>query len=969
MMWRLHLVMLYGTFACLCCAQTSYQNGFPALQGNIADDSLRILASRVAAYARKAPQEIVSVHMDNNCYFLGDTIWYKAYVLRDGKMTPSDISGVLYTELINPDGYLFERQTLRLHEGVANGSFCLNDTTYAGYYELRAYTRWQLNWGQHEHPRTKGTNRWFLSKDLAKDFYRDYDKLYSRVFPVYDKPQAPGDYSQIMSPRPLRRYYKLHKEQLDAKVSFFPEGGAWVEGVEQRLAFEATSEKGEHLDGHLQIKDRKGNTIAEARTEHRGRGLLTIRATPGEEYHAEFLWGNGVNTEVKLPKRESEGVSIRAEESTQGIKVHVMRHGMQNIPLGMTIMQNGAVRYQCDADSGIIIVPRDCLDVGVAQITTFDQNGRIWADRLIFCGQDKTGTGNVSLIGLPHTLGAYDRADIKVKANVGGIISIAIRDAAHSPSTYDNGNLLTEALLCSQIKGFVESPGYYFESDDSLHRLHLDLLLMVQGWRRHEWRQMTLPFQLLEPFEISPILRGDVNRYIARDTEDFYYTVPVQDINVFRNAFPTSGACGPKIEEVRRRVEDATKTADMVTILDADVSQANVNVDLPSNANKPTVNAEANWYSKGGNNLKLSSKKEEALLSGFYSTAMDGGDPADSQFISPLKTEVNVRAEFSVLSNQAQTKNAVINTDTRHGLFAIQAPHADTPYYLHLIATKNGKKEDMVSNADEHPAYSIRLRTHYPRFVKPYSFYQTRSPMQTDDVMTITNDSTTAMAEVTVGARRGGLRKLDLNKPALVVDAYEAYNQVVDAGLMPAWLPGSLFFSLNLARLYIGDMGQPRTYELERRWSGHTATYFTDIKEQLRYNHLRNLDRVLIYTDYAPRLEGDDRYQTVNLPSVTVNLVSLPDNMERPTNRDRQYVMKGYNVCEDFYHPHYEQKPLPQHTDYRRTLYWNPNLKLDSNGEASITLWGNSRECYPAASVEGISTTGNILTGKAEEER
>ena len=176
--------------------QMSFARGrFPSLRGEIADDSLRTLASQVASYARKAPQEIVSVHMDNNCYFLGDTLWYKAYVLRDGKMTPSDISGVLYAELLNQDGYLVERQALRLRDGMASGSFCIPDTAYAGYYELRAYTRWQLNWGEHEHPRQKATSRWFLRKDMAREFYRDYDKLYSRVFPVYDKPGEAGDYS------------------------------------------------------------------------------------------------------------------------------------------------------------------------------------------------------------------------------------------------------------------------------------------------------------------------------------------------------------------------------------------------------------------------------------------------------------------------------------------------------------------------------------------------------------------------------------------------------------------------------------------------------------------------------------------------------------------------------------------------------------------------------------------------------
>lgn len=144
-------VLLLLLFVCAgqCLGQTVSQPGqFPAVQGELADDSLRMLASQVVSYARNTPQEIVSVHMDNNCYFLGDTIWYKAYVLRDGKMTPSDISCVLYAELFNQDGYLVERQSLRLRNGMGSGSFCLPDTAYAGYYELRAYTRWQLNWGR-----------------------------------------------------------------------------------------------------------------------------------------------------------------------------------------------------------------------------------------------------------------------------------------------------------------------------------------------------------------------------------------------------------------------------------------------------------------------------------------------------------------------------------------------------------------------------------------------------------------------------------------------------------------------------------------------------------------------------------------------------------------------------------------------------------------------------------------------------
>ena len=107
-------------------------------------------AERLQKFGKGMQQEQIFIHTDNTCYFLGDTIYYKAYVRRsDG--TPSKLSTVLYTELLNQDGYLVNRNLLELKDGQAHGTFVLQDTLYGGYYELRAYTRWQLNWGLYEH--------------------------------------------------------------------------------------------------------------------------------------------------------------------------------------------------------------------------------------------------------------------------------------------------------------------------------------------------------------------------------------------------------------------------------------------------------------------------------------------------------------------------------------------------------------------------------------------------------------------------------------------------------------------------------------------------------------------------------------------------------------------------------------------------------------------------------------------------
>ena len=77
--------------------------GNPQDEGVNAYDSLKTYAETVSNYGKKYPQEIVFVHMDNTCYFLGDTLYYKAYVQRSDKGVPSNISQVLYAELFNQD--------------------------------------------------------------------------------------------------------------------------------------------------------------------------------------------------------------------------------------------------------------------------------------------------------------------------------------------------------------------------------------------------------------------------------------------------------------------------------------------------------------------------------------------------------------------------------------------------------------------------------------------------------------------------------------------------------------------------------------------------------------------------------------------------------------------------------------------------------------------------------------------------
>lgn len=95
------------------------------------------------------PRETVYLHTDNASYIQGDTLWYKAYVVRASTLRPdSTLSRTLYVELLNDAGTLLQRSVLRLDSiGQAHGNFALTPPLQNGFYEIRAYTRAMTNWG------------------------------------------------------------------------------------------------------------------------------------------------------------------------------------------------------------------------------------------------------------------------------------------------------------------------------------------------------------------------------------------------------------------------------------------------------------------------------------------------------------------------------------------------------------------------------------------------------------------------------------------------------------------------------------------------------------------------------------------------------------------------------------------------------------------------------------------------------
>ena len=228
--------------------------------------------------------------------------------------------------------------------------------------------------------------------------------------------------------------------------------------------------------------------------------------------------------------------------------------------------------------------------------------------------------------------------------------------------------------------------------------------------------------------------------------------------------------------------------------------------------------------------------------------------------------------------------------------------------------------------------------------------------------------------------KRRGKRAIDYNKPAYVCDAYDLYNQLTDYGLSYGKYD-MRGFPRQVCRFLFGNMGRYQAYNIDARLDGHTfyrtydksgqygsAALYEQSKWQNRspqqiYNSilLKRLQDIRVFTDYEPRNEDStmvyDRYSA----DATVEYVPIPDDGKQVTYRDRHIILPGINAPEAFYQPDYSQQTPVQPTDYRRTLYWNPNAMFDEEGRFTATFYNNSKETRIRISAAGITSDGQFI--------
>lgn len=124
---------------------------------------------------------------------------------------------------------------------------------------------------------------------------------------------------------------------------------------------------------------------------------------------------------------------------------------------------------------------------------------------------------------------------------------------------------------------------------------------------------------------------------------------------------------------------------------------------------------------------------------------------------------------------------------------------------------------------------------------------------------------------------------------------------------------------------------------------------------------LEDIDRVDLYLGTKAWVFGTD------VGAGVVN-VTMRNGLSRSTSsyfNNKVLHLAGYQKPVEYYFPRYEQgaRPSTLEPDLRRTLYWNPYLRMVKDTPLQLSFYSADLPTHYSLRIEGITSTGRIVEG------
>jgi hypothetical protein len=425
---------------------------------------------------------------------------------------PLDVSKVAYVELLDNANQPIVQAKIALDKMGGNGSLYLPVTTQSGNYKLRVYSNWM--------------------KNFSTDYF--FEKVVSIV-----------NTQQIAAP-PLAPPAAMYD------IQFFPEGGNLVNGVQSKIAFKITDQRGKGVDAKLAIVNNAKDTVQMIESVKFGMGNFKLTPETGQHYAAVITTPNGkkVNRDLPIPFNSGFVMNLLDDGGKQ-LKITVQAVADERAPaplmLYLFVHTRGAVKVAAAAgvQNGVsnFIIDKDLLGDGISHFTVFTSERSPVCERLYFKPPSEMVSVKITSDQVSYQqrqkitigLSSNDQQSRPVAANMS--MAVYRLDSLQSPTA----NGISEYLwLCSDLPGNVESPEYYFNTSGAAVNETMDNLMLTNGWRRFKWEEVLQ--SKIPVFEFAPEFNGHlitgkiVNTKPGGNTANINAYLSVQGTPRFRTA-------------------------------------------------------------------------------------------------------------------------------------------------------------------------------------------------------------------------------------------------------------------------------------------------------------------------------------------------------------------------------------------------------------------------------------------------
>jgi len=422
------------------------------------NDPIETIKNSLSTYRINYGPEKVYVHHDKPYYMAGEMLWLKAYVVDAISRQATTKSGVLYVDLYNDLGDLIERLTLPIENGEAMGDINLPDDLEEGNYRLTAFTQYMRNFGDDT----------FFEKEI---FILPSNETLGHMGATTDQ---------------------------SLNLQFFPESGDLVAGLENTVAFKAVDERGLGIKISASLFDDQGKKILEFSDGHTGMGSFAFTPESGREYFAKINFRDGQTIDYPLPQTISEGYVLRVDEISDpdNIQVEITSNTGNGSLLRLFAIADQSLIHseEFQSPSGqkfSTSLSKAALPTGITRLTLTEADGEPIAERLVYIKHTESSDISIKLDKSEFGKGEEVTLDLGLEADQGLArvsMSVTADQLVQRPAYAEN--IKTYLLLSSDLKGFIESPQYYFEEDDAERQTALRHLMMTQGWRKFGWNEM-----------------------------------------------------------------------------------------------------------------------------------------------------------------------------------------------------------------------------------------------------------------------------------------------------------------------------------------------------------------------------------------------------------------------------------------------------------------------------------------------